>query len=735
MAETINLGIVGIKNMGEYDAETNYEKLNVVTYQGSTYCALKDTVGNLPTNTEYWQLYAQKGDKGDTGDTGDTGATGPRGPKGDPSGAPLPAASTADMTDTTKVYVNTTDGHWYSYNGESWEDGGVYQATALADFSVNAKKTNFLESTNMLCFERPAKIGYSLTGTGSAPSSFSISKAYNRYISIIPVESNTDYTLFFTRILESNVNYFKMLSFTETKDEILEYMETHNSLNGTGSFFYDAAVPKNFTTGANDKTVVIQFSNNTDIEYAELLKGTYSVQKFHSFDECLDIFKFSAYNKEETKDLINNCIGGVIDNSYIIDQNFEGVERIDGYLVGETAPQANANYYYYKFTADKDFYCYFDFDDYKNKLYLNLSLFNGSIDGNHFLSRNRYNINVGGSDNNLPNVNNKLFIKSGTVITITEHRSDSHDFKMYTDYEIASRMKEDVGLTKTQRAEVNEIVLDSEHQINKYSLANNELTIIGQKVKYIFKKIVNNSINLNTWRLYSGHLLDDDGEIFAEMWSNSDAEGPIKISGEQDFVGGYHGDEIMTDLKITVDGNLIDHTSNIPESYFSNITIVCKSNVYHCNTSAKANIIAFERTKKLVFEKNKVTVTNNYVVKDDDGFTINRAAIALFQCKKQDYEQNMLINYVNTNSDLNLYPVSMEGSQMPTSSRAMKESYFYTTAGVIKQKITEGYTVGTYNPFVEDYVEQYRLKTYFCYDNFNVVKNQILLSEFEWEIV
>lgn len=63
MAETI-------KNMGEYDSQTNYEKLNVVTYQGSSYCALKDTTGNLPTNSEYWQLYAEKGEKGDKGDIG-----------------------------------------------------------------------------------------------------------------------------------------------------------------------------------------------------------------------------------------------------------------------------------------------------------------------------------------------------------------------------------------------------------------------------------------------------------------------------------------------------------------------------------------------------------------------------------------------------------------------------------------------------------------------------------------
>ena len=45
------------------------------------------------------------------------------------SGSPLAASSTSDMTDTSRVYVNTTDGHWYYYNGNTWVNGGVYQAS------------------------------------------------------------------------------------------------------------------------------------------------------------------------------------------------------------------------------------------------------------------------------------------------------------------------------------------------------------------------------------------------------------------------------------------------------------------------------------------------------------------------------------------------------------------------------------------------------------------------------
>lgn len=45
------------------------------------------------------------------------------------SGSPLVANSVSEMTDRTKVYVNTENGHWYYWNNTVWADGGVYQAT------------------------------------------------------------------------------------------------------------------------------------------------------------------------------------------------------------------------------------------------------------------------------------------------------------------------------------------------------------------------------------------------------------------------------------------------------------------------------------------------------------------------------------------------------------------------------------------------------------------------------
>lgn len=55
------------------------------------------------------------------------------------SGSPLVASSVSGMTDTTRVYVNITDGKWYYYNGTAWTVGDVYQSTGIGEGSIGFK--------------------------------------------------------------------------------------------------------------------------------------------------------------------------------------------------------------------------------------------------------------------------------------------------------------------------------------------------------------------------------------------------------------------------------------------------------------------------------------------------------------------------------------------------------------------------------------------------------------------
>lgn len=66
------------------------------------------------------------------------------------SGSPLVASSTADMTDHERVYVNTSDGKWYYWNGSAWSIGGTYQSSGISERSIKGISTNFFESANKL---------------------------------------------------------------------------------------------------------------------------------------------------------------------------------------------------------------------------------------------------------------------------------------------------------------------------------------------------------------------------------------------------------------------------------------------------------------------------------------------------------------------------------------------------------------------------------------------------------
>lgn len=49
---------------------------------------------------------------------------------------PIAVSSISSMTDTSKIYVLTTDGQWYYHNGSAWIAGGTYQSTGIDEYSI-----------------------------------------------------------------------------------------------------------------------------------------------------------------------------------------------------------------------------------------------------------------------------------------------------------------------------------------------------------------------------------------------------------------------------------------------------------------------------------------------------------------------------------------------------------------------------------------------------------------------
>ena len=72
---------------GEYDPNTTYSKLNIVSYEGASYVANGPTRGNPPTDTQHWTMLSQRGEQGKQGVQGPQGPRGEQGPAG-PQGPP-----------------------------------------------------------------------------------------------------------------------------------------------------------------------------------------------------------------------------------------------------------------------------------------------------------------------------------------------------------------------------------------------------------------------------------------------------------------------------------------------------------------------------------------------------------------------------------------------------------------------------------------------------------------------
>lgn len=98
------------------------------------------------------------------------------------SGSPLVASSTDDMTDTTRVYVNTTDGKWYYYDGDSWEIGGTYQSSGISNSSVDVLMLDDLLQSNFnLNFSEPLDLGNAYTGFYKTDGTLNASTSFVNY--------------------------------------------------------------------------------------------------------------------------------------------------------------------------------------------------------------------------------------------------------------------------------------------------------------------------------------------------------------------------------------------------------------------------------------------------------------------------------------------------------------------------------------------------------------------------
>lgn len=210
------------------------------------------------------------------------------------------------------------------------------------------------------------------------------------------------------------------------------------------------------------------------------------------------------------------------------------------------------------------------------------------------------------SESNLPTANSKITVNAGDIIAITVPSNGDatiYGLDISTETILAPFLK--AGIVDTVKAHKPLSVWGTSYQV----------FIQSQKMKIELRKITDANINVEVWRIYIGWIVADDGTTVG-LWQSSDADGVIKVDGEDDFLGGFHGDEIMSAVHLLIDG--VEQTLGTVFTAIdaNTVDLYVESDIYHCNTSDSADRVCFKRSKHIQFKDNEYTVSNTYVAQE-----------------------------------------------------------------------------------------------------------------------
>ena len=212
------------------------------------------------------------------------------------NGSPLIASNVTEMTDTTKIYVNTTDGKWYYYNGNDWVIGGTYQGTMLD--TVNQNKLNETYSEVINIYQTPILNGF-INASG-----------------ILQQIDNSYHTDFIDINKYTNILYQTFL--TSGGNEISYYDENKNYLSGIRGD--SSRLVKNITPLSNARYLIMSYFAHTDNRFSPfiyLYKENSLVEKVEKINDNLNDYVINEKIIPNQNGFINsNGILQQIDNSY-----------------------------------------------------------------------------------------------------------------------------------------------------------------------------------------------------------------------------------------------------------------------------------------------------------------------------------------------------------------------------------------------------------------------------------
>jgi hypothetical protein len=164
---------------------------------------------------------------------------------------------------------------------------------------------------------------------------------------------------------------------------------------------------------------------------------------------------------------------------------------------------------------------------------------------------------------------------------------------------------------------------------------------VEKYTRYEFKRITDDSRKLDTWKISSIDICDSSlNFLYSTVVGACECEAAIKENGAADFVGGWHGDEYMTAIKILVDGEELDLSKDYDFAGCESIQAVVESYLNRCDTEQKL----FERVKIDTWTKDGLVINNKFTVLDN--VFVHRAATSMLAIS---FKDGIITDHRNTN--------------------------------------------------------------------------------------
>lgn len=237
---------------------------------------------------------------------------------------------------------------------------------------------------------------------------------------------------------------------------------------------------------------------------------------------------------------------------------------------------------------------------------------------------------------NMSNANTEPFLKVVQGIVKDKGRFTYNDRKLNNNFRewLNNSVLEETQNLKTE--------LTGRKILAKYNGSNAlEIYVPSAKssryVRYSYQLINTSGINMNQWRVLKTYITDSNLATLYDIDQQTEWEGAIKEVGQEDYMGGTHGDEINESISFLFDGQEMDMTKAFNIEVGDEIKIVTKSILNRVSDPTKKLLQRFKISKWTLGE---YTVENKYTALS--AFQIFESKITLVSCRYNNSGGNLV---------------------------------------------------------------------------------------------